>query len=63
MAVLWRLMLVPLALASGANPIRKAGNLDRTRSVPSQRSLCEVVNLLQKMKMKVEKEGVAQRVK
>eukprot|EP00435_Cladocopium_sp_Y103_P075052 s180_g53.t1 len=42
MAVLWRLMLIPLAMAnmaSGANPIRK------------------VVNLLQNMKAKVEKEG------
>ncbi|CAL1148235.1 unnamed protein product [Cladocopium goreaui] len=41
MAMLWRLMLVPLAMAmaSGANPIRK------------------VVNLLQNMKAKVEKEG------
>lgn len=25
MAVLWRLMLVPLLITSGANPIRKAG--------------------------------------
>ena len=31
--------------------------------VPSPIEACEVVNLLQKMKMKVEKEGVAQRFK
>eukprot|EP00438_Fugacium_kawagutii_P025512 Skav207012 [mRNA] locus=scaffold4890:70806:73106:- [translate_table: standard] len=39
MAVLWRLMLVPLLITSGANP---------------------VVNLLQNMKAKVEKEGATQ---